>query len=255
MAAQPRRPTPSKSKRTTNVTNSAHNFITSCPQPLHLYQHQSTISATSKMSSNTKYTAAPQRDSFDETATYSQAPPSYAEPTASTDHAALLGGVRRTSDDNTPDDFKFIGVVAEAPIDIRMAFVRKVYAILTVQLLATGAMSTVSFFSEGYRNWIQSNAWMMWTSVCTSHFHNISHKCITDFAFIVVWCNSLPAPHLLETQVIPNQPSFPLGLHPSRSLFRLRDSLLLRILHRPQSRSAHRWTLHRSHPHRLPNQI
>jgi len=117
------------------------------------------------MPSNTKYTAAPQRDSFDETATYSQAPPSYVEPSASTDQAALLGGVGRTSDDHLPDDFKFDGMVAEAPMDIRMAFVRKVYAILTVQLLATGAAGTISFFSEGYKNWIQSNPWMMWTSV------------------------------------------------------------------------------------------
>lgn len=35
----------------------------------------------------------------------------------------------------------------------------------TVQLLATAALSSVSFFNAGYRNWIQSNQWMMWTSV------------------------------------------------------------------------------------------
>jgi hypothetical protein len=58
------------------------------------------------MSSNTKYTAAAQRDSFDDTAHYSQAPPSYVdEPSASNDSAALLGGPR-SSEDNIPDDFK-----------------------------------------------------------------------------------------------------------------------------------------------------
>jgi hypothetical protein len=103
------------------------------------------------MAANTKYTAAPQRDSFDDTAMYSQAPPSYAdEPSASADQAALLGGAPRSSEDNIPDDFKvscratvdahvlelrsdalqFGGNVSEGTIDIRMAFVRKVYAIL-----------------------------------------------------------------------------------------------------------------------------
>ncbi|KAH8588107.1 transmembrane bax inhibitor motif-containing protein-like protein 4 [Bisporella sp. PMI_857] len=116
------------------------------------------------MSSNTKYSAAPQRDSFEDTANYSQAPPSYAEPSAATDQAALLGGPR-SSEDNIPDDFKFGGSVAEASIDIRMAFVRKVYAILTVQLIATGALSSVSYWSEGYKGWIQENTWMLWVSL------------------------------------------------------------------------------------------
>lgn len=46
-----------------------------------------------------------------------------------------------------------------------MQFIRKVYAILTVQLLFTAAMSMVSFFSKPYRTWIQSNQWMMWVSL------------------------------------------------------------------------------------------
>ena len=64
----------------------------------------------------------------DEEPTYSQPPPSY-DAEAST-QAALLGGVPRSEDDNIPDDFKFGGVVSEATLDIRMAFIRKVYAIL-----------------------------------------------------------------------------------------------------------------------------
>jgi hypothetical protein len=43
---------------------------------------------------------------------------------------ALLNDVPRSENDNLPDDFKFGGVVAEATLDIRMAFIRKVYAIL-----------------------------------------------------------------------------------------------------------------------------
>jgi FtsH-binding integral membrane protein len=46
-----------------------------------------------------------------------------------------------------------------------MQFIRKVYAILTVQLLLTAILSSVSFFSHSYRRWIQSNSWMMWGSL------------------------------------------------------------------------------------------
>jgi FtsH-binding integral membrane protein len=46
-----------------------------------------------------------------------------------------------------------------------MQFIRKVYTILTVQLLLTAALSSLSFFSVGYRTWIQSNSWMMWVSL------------------------------------------------------------------------------------------
>ncbi|KAE9365375.1 UPF0005-domain-containing protein [Stipitochalara longipes BDJ] len=117
------------------------------------------------MAANAKYTAASQRDSLD-TAHYSQAPPSYVdEPSSSTDQAALLGGGPRSSEDNIPDDFKFGGSVAEATIDIRMAFVRKVYAILSVQLISTAVLSSISFWSSGFKVWIQSNAWMMWLSL------------------------------------------------------------------------------------------
>jgi hypothetical protein len=78
-----------------------------------------------------KYQNVPQRDSLDEAApSYSQAPPSYQAAHGSDAQEALLSGVPRGEDDNLPDDFKFGGVVAEATLDIRMAFVRKVYAIL-----------------------------------------------------------------------------------------------------------------------------
>lgn len=74
------------------------------------------------MAANTRYQPAPQRDSLEE-GNYSQTPPSYQQ-----DDPLL--GQPRTEDDNLPDDFKFGGVVAEATLDIRMQFVRKVYAIL-----------------------------------------------------------------------------------------------------------------------------
>jgi len=46
-----------------------------------------------------------------------------------------------------------------------MQFIRKVYAILTVQILATAILSSISFFNTGYKSWIQTNSWMMWVSL------------------------------------------------------------------------------------------
>ena len=56
------------------------------------------------MAPNTKYQAAPQRDSFDEEPNYTQAPPSY-QAAGPSDHDGLLGAPRG-EDDNVPDDFK-----------------------------------------------------------------------------------------------------------------------------------------------------
>ncbi|PGH19666.1 hypothetical protein AJ80_03821 [Polytolypa hystricis UAMH7299] len=113
------------------------------------------------MAANTQYTPAPQRDSVEESH-YPQAPPSYQQ---SSDPTEGLLDNPRSEDDNVPDDFKFGGSVAEATLPIRMQFVRKVYSILSVQLLVTAILSSVSFFNDSYRNWVQSNAWLMFVSV------------------------------------------------------------------------------------------
>jgi len=60
---------------------------------------------------------------------------------------------------------QFGGTVAEATTEIRNQFIRKVYAILTVQLLVTGLVSALSFWSEGYKGWIQSHPSLVWISV------------------------------------------------------------------------------------------
>ncbi|KAJ5919945.1 hypothetical protein N7454_009780 [Penicillium verhagenii] len=100
--------------------------------------------------------ARPQRDSFEDQQ-YTQAPPSY--------QATAEPAEPRTEDDNLPDDFKFGGTVAEGTIDIRMQFVRKVYSILTAQILLTTILSSISFFNDSYRTWIQSNFWLMIISI------------------------------------------------------------------------------------------
>jgi FtsH-binding integral membrane protein len=116
------------------------------------------------MAPTTKYQAAPQEDPDD----YTQAPPTYAEGSSARDEQTGLFGAPRSSEDNLPDDFKFGGSVAEATVDIRNQFVRKVYTILTVQLIATAGVSSISFFNESYKNWIQSNPTVVWVSLISA---------------------------------------------------------------------------------------
>ncbi|KAG7291412.1 hypothetical protein NEMBOFW57_001431 [Staphylotrichum longicolle] len=114
------------------------------------------------MSANVKYTPAPQEDPD---VNYTQPPPSYqAESSSAQDQERLFGGPR-SSEDNLPDDFKFGGSVAEATVEIRNQFIRKVYTILTIQLIATGAVSALSFMSESYKGWIQSHPAVVWVSL------------------------------------------------------------------------------------------
>ena len=110
------------------------------------------------MANNSRYTTVPTQEYEDDpTIHYSSQPPSYqAEP---------LLNEPRSEDDNVPDDFKFGGSVAEATLPVRMMFIRKVYSILTVQLIFTTALSAVSFWSTSYRTWIKSNQWMLWVSL------------------------------------------------------------------------------------------
>jgi len=107
----------------------------------------------------------PQGPFYDPVVSYTRPPPAYpARDSMDTPSSSLLGPPR-DSMDNVPDDFKYSTSVAEATIDIRMAFIRKVYAILTVQLAATAIFSSISFFNYNFKNWIQGNAWMMWLSI------------------------------------------------------------------------------------------
>ncbi|KAM0669015.1 hypothetical protein ACQRIT_003730 [Beauveria bassiana] len=126
------------------------------------------------MSSTAKYQRAPQ----DEPDDYTTAPPAYgaASHDASGSAAAASAGIEaqglfahaRSSEDNLPDDFKFGGSVAEATVDIRNQFVRKVYTILTVQLLMTAGVSSLTFFSSSYKSWIQAHPGVVWISLIGS---------------------------------------------------------------------------------------
>ena len=116
------------------------------------------------MASTAKYQPAPTQDP--EEGTWDQAPPSYQAAGSAQDSDRLFGGGEaRSSEDNIPDDFKFGGSVAEATVDIRNQFIRKVYTILTAQLIVTAVVSGLSFWSEGYKAWIQSHPALVFVSV------------------------------------------------------------------------------------------
>ncbi|KAL1997192.1 hypothetical protein VTN49DRAFT_7339 [Thermomyces lanuginosus] len=110
------------------------------------------------MAANTKYTPAPQRDSLEDEHHH----PRYPNPPPSYD---AIASEPRTEYDNVPDDFKFGGTVAEGTLPIRMQFIRKVYSILTAQLIFTTILSSISFFSDTYRTWIQTNPWLVFVSL------------------------------------------------------------------------------------------
>ena len=63
---------------------------------------------TSNMAANTKYQAAPQRDSFEE-GNYTEAPPSYQAESSSNNPPS--SGAFRQEDDHVPDDFKVRNVI------------------------------------------------------------------------------------------------------------------------------------------------
>lgn len=145
------------------------------------------------MAANTKYQVAPQRDSLEEP-NYTQAPPSY-QAEASRD---TLLGQPRSENDNVPDDFKVSRSCPEFESSLltfgssgalwpRLRYLsacslsaksipscerfpppyrrQKLTFSSTVQILATMALSSVSYWSTSYKNWIRSNAWMMWVSL------------------------------------------------------------------------------------------
>ncbi|KAH9961273.1 UPF0005-domain-containing protein [Russula dissimulans] len=58
-----------------------------------------------------------------------------------------------------PDDFKYGVSVTESSIEIRLAFVRKVYTILFAQILATTIVAGVLSQSTSAVLWVQSHVW------------------------------------------------------------------------------------------------
>ena len=65
------------------------------------------------------------------------------------------------SEDDLPDDFKVGVAVIDCDAGIRLAFIRKVYAILFIQLLATAGVSMVLSLPAA-TSFMQQHGWIIW---------------------------------------------------------------------------------------------
>jgi len=109
------------------------------------------------------------------------APPSYQNPPSpgkpAPDAEPLLGQSSRAgaaggfydqpADGDLPDDFKYGVSVSESAPEIRQAFIRKVYTILSVQLIATAAVGGYMKYTNA-SVWIQSNIWSFYVAMIGS---------------------------------------------------------------------------------------
>ncbi|PWN31258.1 glutamate binding protein [Meira miltonrushii] len=112
---------------------------------------------------------------------YSQAPPTYTGPkTHSGGYQAisqednpgsssqpLLHDAPREEGDIDPDDFKFGVTVEQSSPEIRQMFLKKVYSVLFIQLLATTVMAGI-FSTPTVTTWVRQNTWSYIISMIAS---------------------------------------------------------------------------------------
>ncbi|KAK9451870.1 inhibitor of apoptosis-promoting Bax1-domain-containing protein [Limtongia smithiae] len=113
---------------------------------------------------------------------YTAAPPAYDDAAADyhatdnpspllTPHGAPSRGeasAGQAPDSDLPDDFKYSTSVAACSVSVRNMFARKVYTILSLQLLMTGGLSTLFILNDSIKYWVQSHPAMMWVSLIGS---------------------------------------------------------------------------------------
>ncbi|KAI8063833.1 inhibitor of apoptosis-promoting Bax1-domain-containing protein [Gongronella butleri] len=85
---------------------------------------------------------------------YPAPPPAY----ESESRQPLFGGEEHEEDD------MFKETVINSSMEIRLQFVRKVYSILTVQVMSTIVMSAIYMYNLSVKSWVQSNPWMLFVS-------------------------------------------------------------------------------------------
>ncbi|KAF7782226.1 hypothetical protein Agabi119p4_1602 [Agaricus bisporus var. burnettii] len=90
-----------------------------------------------------------------------QAEDDHGEPLlANSSRAAAGGGIyNQPAAGDIPDDFKYGVSVSESSIEIRNAFVRKVYAILLCQIAATCLVGGLISRSDAAMFWVQTHTW------------------------------------------------------------------------------------------------
>ncbi|KAK6456388.1 inhibitor of apoptosis-promoting Bax1-domain-containing protein [Scheffersomyces xylosifermentans] len=71
----------------------------------------------------------------------------------------------RTEGDNIPDDFKYSVDVASCELPIRQLFIRKVYALLSIQLLGTVLVGYIIRSNPALQAWCFNNMWLFIVSI------------------------------------------------------------------------------------------
>lgn len=62
---------------------------------------------------------------------------------------------------NIPDDFKYSVSVASCELPLRQLFIRKVYLLLTMQLMGTVVMGLIIRSSDSFKVWALTNVWLL----------------------------------------------------------------------------------------------
>ncbi|CAI5756057.1 unnamed protein product [Candida verbasci] len=70
-------------------------------------------------------------------------------------------GSPRQAGDNIPDDFKYSVNVASCDLSIRQLFIRKVYTLLTIQLMLTTIVGFIIHSSEPIKLWVLDHTWTL----------------------------------------------------------------------------------------------
>jgi len=95
----------------------------------------------------------------------SQLPPQYT-PDSPSQSSPLIPNDAVTTD--AEDDFKYGVTIAQSDVAIRMGFIRKVYGILLVQLVATCGVAVLFMTVNSVKEFIHANSWLMWVSLIGS---------------------------------------------------------------------------------------
>ncbi|CAG9767664.1 unnamed protein product [Ceutorhynchus assimilis] len=77
-------------------------------------------------------------------------------------------GGKQYDEDGIENDFSYRNNVAQATKSIRLAFLRKVYGLLTMQILLTVAVAGLFMFTPPIKGFVQTNDWMMLISFFAS---------------------------------------------------------------------------------------
>ncbi|RIB21356.1 inhibitor of apoptosis-promoting Bax1-domain-containing protein [Gigaspora rosea] len=93
---------------------------------------------------------------------YPGPPPAYSP--VGTSHEPTIGREWESGDD-VPDDFKYGVHVSECSLNIRMAFVRKVYSILFAQIGLTTVVAAIFMHNDKVKYWVQENSWALIVSM------------------------------------------------------------------------------------------